>query len=146
MRASAPWRTLMSKLPLSEGSVTVTRNVDWLPGLPVVELRMVGKFKEIPDEEALTRFNINVDMFARFAKECCLREIVEAGIKCKVCPGVEPGRLPARVRSLGSDLEMDCHVTPISRENAEDILHVDQLESILRGAMYKQIRREQSKT
>ena len=131
----------MSAFPLKESRVVFSRHVDWLPDLPVVELNMTCDFKEIPDEEALTRVSFNMDLFAKNAKECCLREIADVGMKRKMGLGVEPGRHPGRVLSFGGgeDIYMNCHVTPMGREDAEDILNVDQLESILRGAMWKQI-------
>ena len=129
----------MSAFPLKENRVVFSRHVDWLPDLPVVELKMTCDFKEIPDEEALTRVSFNIDLFAKNAKECCLREIAEAGIKCKMCPDAKPGGCPSRVWSFGSDIYMNCHITAMSREDAEDILNVDQLESTLRGAMWNQI-------
>jgi hypothetical protein len=131
----------MSAFPLKENRVVFSRHVDWLPDLPVVELKMTCDFKEIPDEEALTRISFNIDLFAKNAKECCLREIADVGIKCKMGLGVEPGRHPSGVSSssFGGDINMNCQITAMSREDAEDILNVDQLESILRGAMWKQI-------
>ena len=116
-----------------------SRHVDWLPDLPVVELNMTCDFKEIPDEEALTRVSFNIDLFAKNAKECCLREIADVGIKCKMGLCAHPGRHPSVVCSFGGDIYMNCHITAMSREDAEDILNVDQLESTLRGAMWNQI-------
>jgi hypothetical protein len=129
----------MSAFPLKESRVVFSRHVDWLPDLPVVELNMTCDFKEIPDEEALTRVSFNMDLFAKNAKECCLREIADVGIKCKMGLCAHPGRHPSVVCSFGGDIYMNCHITAMSREDAEDILNVDQLESTLRGAMWNQI-------
>lgn len=130
----------MSALPIKATKGTYTYHVEWLPDLPVAVMEVECAFKEIPDSKALNLFGTNVDMFAKNAKECCLREIMETAIVGQMCPGAESKHHPQRMgMSSGGDMDLMIKVvvTTINRDDATNILHVDKLETTLRGDMWK---------
>jgi hypothetical protein len=111
----------------------------------VASVEVEYAFEEIPDGDALTRFGTNIDTFAKNAKECCLREIMEAAIIGQMYPGVESKRSPQRMgMSYGGDTNLlfKVIVNTVNGEDATNILHVDKLESTMRGDMWKQIHAE----
>jgi hypothetical protein len=135
----------MPSLPIKATKGVYSYIVNWLPGLPMASVEVECTFEEIPDEKALTRFGTNIDMFATNAKECCLREIMEAAIIGQMYPGVESKRSPQRMGMSyggGTDLLFKVIVNTVNGEDATNILHVDKLETTLRGDMWKQIHAE----
>jgi len=132
----------MPALPIKATKGVYIYTVNWLPGLPMATVEVECTFEEIPDEKALTRFGTNIDMFAKNAKECCLREIMDAAVIGQLYPGAESRRYPQRMgMSNGGDTHLlfKVVVNTVNGEDATNILHVDKLETTLRGDMWKQI-------
>ncbi len=109
--------------------------------MAVVKLNVKWEFQEIADAEALEVISVQIDRFARYSFECCLREIAECSLQRKVFPGVESKRAPMRMGMVDNALGMTLHVAGVSMQDGSELetVDVDKIEMILRGDLWKLI-------
>jgi len=137
--ASPQWRQLaMAALPIKGNAGSFEYHARWLPGMAIVKLVVTWEFKEILDAEALEETSRQIDMFARYAVECCLREIAECSVQRKVLPGGDSKRSPMRM-GMGNNatVQMTLHVAGVSMQDVLDVgvdlvFDVDHIETLIR--------------
>ena len=139
----------MAALPIKGNAGSFEYHARWLPGMAIVKLVVTWEFKEILDAEALEETSRQIDMLARYAVECCLREIAECSVQRKVLPGGDSKRSPMRMgMENNATVQMTLHVAGVSMQDVlgagdeVEIVDVDKLEMILRGSMWKLIHSE----
>jgi len=110
---------------------TFEKNVSWMPGMSVVRLRATC----VTDDEDRTRLNNEINMFIRDAKKHCLREIANDSIKTIMT--VTPKRYPQGGGMYGQHTNFKVEVMAV--DNAEDVIHIDELEGAMHSEIWKHI-------
>jgi hypothetical protein len=122
----------------SPADYTYRKCVEWLPGMSVVRLELECRYELPIKGKTMEQMCHFMHQLTGLSRDSSLTEIANETVLCKVMKGITRVRHPRRIGLIdGTSLSFILNITGVDREDAVDIIQVDEL----REDMHKAVRR-----